>query len=143
MIGTVARGDIITLILVVGALGVTFALTGAAIALERGMVPMPKQAETFIRNFEWSWTSAVLFSLAMWFVAITLIAIFPSWWLLFAQNTLGWGPTKFWLFKLRDVIAAILFSVPTGALIVIPYRFQRMRRRLRSESESRPTGGYR
>jgi TRAP-type C4-dicarboxylate transport system permease small subunit len=46
-------------------------------------------------------------------------------------------------FKARDLIAIILFSIPFGGFIMVPYHLQRLRRRLRSESESRPTGGYR
>ncbi len=102
-----------------------------------------KRAESLLRDFEWTWTKAVVFCLVMWFIAITFIAVIPSWWLLYAQNTLGWGPTKFWLFKARDLIAIILFSLPFGGFLMVPYYFQKHRRRLRSESESRPTGGYR
>jgi hypothetical protein len=105
--------------------------------------PLVRRAEAFVRDFEWTWTRAVVAALVLWFLAFTFIAVIPSWWLLFAENTLGWRKTKFWLFKLRDLVAVILFSVPLGAFIMIPYHVQRWRRRLRSESESRPTGGYR
>ena len=43
----------------------------------------------------------------------------------------------------RDVVAVTLFSIPFGGFIMIPYHLQKLRRRLRSESDSRPTGGYR
>lgn len=103
-----------------------------------------QRAEAFLRDFEWTWTRAVLFSLLMWFLAMTFLAVVPSWWLYFAgKPPLNWVQTKFWLFKLRDVVAAILFSVPFGGFIVVPYSLQKKRRQLRSESESRPTGGYR
>jgi hypothetical protein len=145
---TIARGDIITLILMLGALGVTMGVTGFAIGLDRGLItpklfPPLRKVEAFIRDFEWTWTRAAVFSVALWFAAIALLGVFPSWWLLFAQNTLGWGPQKFWLFKLRDVLAAGIFSLPFGAFVLVPYYLQKTRRRLRSQSESRPTGGYR
>ncbi len=50
---------------------------------------------------------------------------------------------KFFLFKLRDVVAIVAFSIPFGGFVMVPYYLQKHRRRLRSESESRPTGGYR
>lgn len=123
------------------------------------LAPRVARANTFIRDFEWSWTKAVVASFLLWLFGITFIAVIPSWWLYFADQTLGWRETKlcpsgighiflgvncgFWLFKLRDLVAIILFSIPFGLLIVVPYFLQKHRRRLRSESESRPTGGYR
>jgi len=110
---------------------------------------MLDRGQVFVREFEWTWTKAVIISLVLWFVGIGLIAFVPSWWLYFADQKLGWHkcpcPTtlKFFEFKARDVVAVILFSIPFGAMIVIPYHLQKLRRRLRSESESRPTGGYR
>jgi TRAP-type C4-dicarboxylate transport system permease small subunit len=111
--------------------------------------PHVDRFQALVREFEWTWTKAVVASLALWFLAIGLIAFIPSWWLYFADQKLGWHrcpcPTtlKFFLFKARDVVAIILFSIPFGGFIMIPYHLQKLRRRLRSESESRPTGGYR
>ena len=108
-----------------------------------------QRAEAFLRDFEWTWTKAVVVSLVLWFLAIGLIAFIPSWWLYFADQKLGWHkcpcPTtlKFFEFKARDIVAVILFSIPFGGFIMIPYHLQKLRRRLRSESDSRPTGGYR
>jgi hypothetical protein len=111
--------------------------------------PHVDRFQAFVREFEWTWTKAVVASLVLWFLAIGSIAFVPSWWLYFADQKLGWHrcpcPTtlKFFLFKARDVVAIILFSIPFGGFIMIPYHLQKLRRRLRSESESRPTGGYR
>jgi hypothetical protein len=97
--------------------------------------PHVDRFQAFVREFEWTWTKAVVASLVLW--------------LYFADQKLGWHrcpcPTtlKFFLFKARDVVAIILFSIPFGGFIMIPYHLQKLRRRLRSESESRPTGGYR
>ena len=139
---TIKLADGITILALLGALGLTMGLVGLAIALDRGLVSI-KPVETFIRDFEWTWTKAVVGSLGLWFLAMTTLAVFPSWWLYFADQTLGWRQTKFWLFKLRDAVGAGLFSLPFVGFILVPYYFQKLRRRLRSESESRPTGGYR
>jgi len=111
--------------------------------------PAVLRFQRFVRDFEWTWTKAVVTAFALWFLAIGLIGFLPSWWLYFADQKLGWSPcpcpsTLKWVeFKLRDLIAIVLFSVPFGGFIMVPYHLQRLRRRLRSESESRPTGGYR
>jgi len=111
--------------------------------------PRIARIEIFLREFEWTWTKAVVAALILWFLGLAFLAFIPSWWLYFADQKLGWRqcpcPTglKFWEFKARDVVAATLFSVPFGAFIVVPFLLQKWRRRLRSESESRPTGGYR
>ena len=103
--------------------------------------------ETFLRDFEWNWTKSCIAALALWILAIGSIAIVPSWWLYYATASLQWtGPpaSSFWLMQLRDLIACILFSVPTALFIVVPYFLQNWRRRLRGAGgESRPSGGYR
>jgi len=132
------------------AAGIPPFVVGAMILGAKFVEPFPK----LVRDFEWTWTKAVVASLLLWFIGMTLIAVIPSYWLYFADQTLGWRETRvcdisflkscgFWLFKLRDVVAALLFSGPFGMLIVVSYYLQKMRRRLRSESESRPVGGYR
>ncbi len=112
--------------------------------------PLLRQFEAFLKQWEWSWTRAVLVALVLWLIGIGFIAIIPSWWLYFAQQRLHWQPCPcpdalhFWLFKLRDVIAIILFSIPFALFIVVPLVLQRMRQRLRGEGGViRPTGGYR
>jgi hypothetical protein len=103
--------------------------------------PHVKRFEGFLREFEWTWTKAVLASLILWFVGLTFLAVIPSWWLYYADE-IGWRES-FWLFRLRDFIASGLYGTPFVALIIIAYAMGKWRRRLRSESESRPTGGYR
>jgi membrane-anchored glycerophosphoryl diester phosphodiesterase (GDPDase) len=103
-----------------------------------------QQVEAFLRDFEWTWTKAVVFCLVMWFLAITFLGVIPSFWLYQAgKPPINWTQTHFWLFKARDLVAVILFSVPFGGFLVVPYSLQKKRRQLRSQSESRPTGGYR
>jgi hypothetical protein len=127
--------------------------------LQERAKPYTDRFQARVRDFEWTWTKAVIVSLAFWFLAIGLVAFLPSWWLYFADQKLGWHKCpcigshyfkylhisipNFWLFKARDVVATILFSIPVGGFVIVPYHLQKLRRRLRSESESRPTGGYR
>jgi len=103
--------------------------------------------ETFLRDFEWNWTKTAIAALVLWILAIGSIAIVPSWWLYYATASLQWtGPpaSSFWLMQLRDLVAVMLFSVPTLLFIVVPYILQNWRRRLRGASgQSRPSGGYR
>jgi hypothetical protein len=105
--------------------------------------PLITRAETFVREFEWTWTKAVVASLVLWFLGFTFLAIIPSWWLYFAGAKLGWTQQQPWLFRLRDLVASALYGTAFVVFIVVPYFLQKWRRRLRSESESRPTGGYR
>jgi hypothetical protein len=105
--------------------------------------PLIARAASFVRDFEWTWTKAVLAALVLWFLAFTFLGIIPSWWLYFAGAKLGWTQQKPWLFRLRDFVASGLYGTALLVFIVVPYLLQKWRRRLRSESESRPTGGYR
>jgi hypothetical protein len=105
--------------------------------------PHITRVESFVRDFEWTWTKAVLAALVLWFLAFTFLAIIPSWWLYYAGAKLSWTQQKPWLFRLRDLVASALYGTALVVFIVVPYFLQKWRRRLRSESESRPTGGYR
>ena len=114
--------------------------------LQERAEPLVRKIEAVVRDFEWTWTKAVIASVGLWYFAIVSMALIPSWWLYFADQTLGWRGGEgvdFWLFKLRDFIASGLYGTPFLLAIVIPYYLQKWRRRLRSESESRPIGGYR
>lgn len=117
--------------------------------LQERAAPLVRRGETFLKNWEWTWTKAVLASLILWFLGLTFLAVIPSWWLYFAEETLGWrqDPARawtFWLPKARDVVAIILFSIPFGAFVMIPYHLMNLRRKLRGQGgDTRPTGGYR
>lgn len=127
--------------------------------LQERAAPYVDRFQRSVKDFEWTWTKAVVAAFALWGFGILSIVIIPSWWLYFADQTLGWRETRtcstgffrlvlgvncgFWLFKIRDLVAIILFSGPFGTLILASYFVQKLRRRLRSESESRPIGGYR
>ena len=118
--------------------------------MQERSAPLVKRAATFVKEWEWTWTRAVIACLVLWFIAIGTLAIIPSFWLYFADQKLGWRPcpckdtVHFFLFKLRDVVASGLFGTPFLAFIVVPLLLQKWRQKLRGESGvTRPTGGYR
>ena len=116
---------------------------------------LKERAEVFLKDFEWTWSTAIVFSLG--FVLYLLIAavIIPSFWMYFAEQKLGWGgPTDVEAFlrdplgqdgllEIRDAIAMGLTTVPLIVAIVAAVVLQNWRRRLRGRSADRPTGGYR
>lgn len=108
---------------------------------------MKERAEPFLRSFEWTWTTAVIASLGIVFFFMISMAVVPSFWLYFADQTLGWdgsGPNGFWLTQLRDAVAMGLATGPFVTIIVISAAMQNWRRRLRGQTgDTRPSGGYR
>ena len=123
-----------------------------------------EQIEAFLKTFEWTWTSAVLFSTALVFFILITVAVIPSFWLYYAdqklkwdggaphtlfpwswtQGILPWTIPGFWLKELRDAVAMGLSTVPLIAVLVLGAVMQNWRRKLRGASgDSRPTGGYR
>ncbi|MBI4261227.1 MAG: hypothetical protein HY658_11740 [Actinobacteria bacterium] len=109
--------------------------------LER-LKPLQDRVEGFLRRWEWTWTTTVVFSLAISFFALTFLAVIPSWFLYFADQTLKWR--SFWLLKLRDAMAAGWITTWFAIILIAAYVMQSWRRRLRGGGgESRPGGGYR
>jgi hypothetical protein len=114
-----------------------------------------ERMEAFLRDFEWTWTTAVLFSLGFMFYLLISAVVIPSFWMYFAEQTLGWGgPTDIEAFlqaplsqegllELRDAIAMGLSTGPIIVAMVAAVILQNWRRRLRGASADRPTGGYR
>ena len=130
-----------------------------------------RHVEAFLRDFEWTWTSAVLFSMALLFLLLISVAVMSSWWLYYSEQILGWqGPTDLeaflrdpfntggspfardsflWLsneglLMLRDAIAMGLATGPIITVLIVSAVLQNWRRKLRGESgDVRPTGGYR
>ena len=103
--------------------------------------------ESFLRTFEWTWTKAVTFSLALVFFLMITTSVIPSFWIYFASNTLKWngaGPNAFLFVEIRDAIAMGLSTGPIITVLIVAAFMQNWRRKLRgAQSESRPTGGYR
>jgi len=114
-----------------------------------------ERAEAFLRDFEWTWTTAVLFSIGFVFFLLITAVIIPSFWMYFAEQKLGWGgPTdveaflrapisKEGLIELRDAIAMGLTTGPIITVLVVAVLMQNWRKKLRGRSADRPTGGYR
>ena len=44
-------------------------------SMRERLAPRIKQAETFVREWEWTWTRAVMTALILWFVAIALLIL--------------------------------------------------------------------
>lgn len=110
--------------------------------LERRLRPYVERGERFLREWEWTWTSAVAVGLFVSFVALTTLAVVPSWWVYFADQVLQWRTRL--LISIRDIVATGWIGVWTGIFIVTFYKLQVIRRRLRGEKQSeRYAGGYR
>ncbi len=114
-----------------------------------------ERVEAFLRTFEWTWTTAVVFSLGLVFFLLITTSVMPSFWLYFADSTLKWNDTApqkliiftidgYWLKELRDAIAMGLATLPIILVLVGGAIMQNWRKKLRGSSgDSRPTGGYR
>ncbi len=108
-----------------------------------------------MRDFEWTWTTAILFSIAFLFFLLISAVIVPSFWMYFAEQKLGWGgPTDVEAFlkapigqegllEIRDAIAMGLTTGPIITVMVAAVLMQNWRKKLRGRSADRPTGGYR
>jgi hypothetical protein len=104
------------------------------------------RAETFVKEWEWTWATAVVFSLGIVFFLLIGAAVLPSAWLYVADQKLKWngsGPSGFWLLEARDAVAMGLSTGPIITVLVAAAIMQNWRRKLRGKSDSRPTGGYR
>ena len=114
-----------------------------------------ERVEAFLRTFEWTWTTAVVFSLGLVFALLIFTSVVPSFWLYWADSTLKWNDTApqkliiftidgYWLKELRDAIAMGLATLPIILVLVGGAIMQNWRKKLRGSSgDSRPTGGYR
>jgi hypothetical protein len=92
--------------------------------------------EPTVRDFEWTWTKAVVFS----------IGIIPSFWMYFAEQKLLWGGPSGggdWQTLVRDAIAMGLTTGPLITVLVVAAIMQNWRRKLRGTTDARPAGGYR
>ena len=64
-------------------------MSGSKSLAER-LAPQKERAESFLRGFEWTWTSAIVFSMAILFFILITMAVIPSFWLYFADQKLMW-----------------------------------------------------
>jgi hypothetical protein len=102
--------------------------------------------EPVVKEFEWTWTKAVLFCLGLLFFILITMVILPSFWMYFAEQKLGWGGPSGggdWFLELRDAIAMGLATTPLIVILIVATIMQNWRRKLRGQTATRPTGGYR
>jgi hypothetical protein len=115
-----------------------------------------ERVEAFLRSFEWTWTTAVLFSVGLTLFLTITTSVIPSFWLYFADQKLKWdgaAPQQllwtvtidgYWLKELRDAVAMGLVTLPIIVTLVGAAIMQNWRRKLRGTAGGgRPTGGYR
>ena len=124
--------------------------------MKRRLAPAKERTERFLKDFEWTWTKAIVASMGIVGFLLISAVVLPSFWLYFAEQKLRWrGPTDFEGFlhdplgkegrlQLRDAIAMGLTTGPIVTLLVGSAILQNWRRKLRgASSDVRPTGGYR
>ena len=56
--------------------------------LQRRLAPLVERGNQFLRTWEWTWTTAVVACVTIAFAALIFLAVIPSFWLYYAQNTL-------------------------------------------------------
>ena len=126
--------------------------------IARRLVHLKERAEPTVRDFEWTWTKAVLFSMGLVAFILVSMVIIPSFWMYFAEQKLGWGgPTDMEAFfsgiihpwnvetgkEIRDAVAMTLTVGPLVTVFIASSAMQNWRRKLRGAGGTRPTGGYR
>ncbi|MGH2635646.1 MAG: hypothetical protein ACRDHU_05825 [Actinomycetota bacterium] len=112
----------------------------------QGLLKLKERVEPILKSFEWTWTTAVVFSLGFGFFCVITMAVIPSFWLYFAEQTLGWdglSGTSDWRPLARDFVAVNLAVGPFVTVVVAAAILQNWRRKLRGGTADRPTGGYR
>jgi hypothetical protein len=111
------------------------------------LIALRERVEPFLRDFEWTWTTAVIGSLGLLFFSLFTMVVMPSAWMYIAEQRFGWGGpsgTGDWWLEVRDAVAMGLTTGPFVTVLVAAVLMQNWRRRLRGRSgDSRPSGGYR
>ena len=123
--------------------------------LRERFTPQIEVAERFVKEWEWTWTTAVLFSVGFTFAIVISMGVIPSFWMYFANSKLKWDGAAshkilfvnvpgIWLTELRDAVAMGLSTGPFLTFLVLAAVMQNWRRKLRGAGgETRPAGGYR
>jgi hypothetical protein len=110
--------------------------------MPKRLVPIAERGNRFLREWEWTWTSATVFAVVVSFLAIIFMAVIPSFWLYFADQTLQWK--SFWLVKLKEALAAGWSTTFLAVFFLAAYLLQKQRQKLRGTGGgTRPSGGYR
>ncbi len=114
--------------------------------VSKRLVELKQRVEPTVKTFEWTWSTAVVFCVGLWFFILIFAVVVPSFWMYFAEQKLGWaGPSGggSWALEIRDAIALGLSTGPLVTIVVAAVIMQNWRKRLRGVSAERPTGGYR
>ena len=112
--------------------------------LERRLRPVMRRGEEFLRDWEWTWTTAFIAGVFISFAAITAMAVIPSWMLYFAEQELDATSANRLRLTIRDIVVTGYLSVVTGVFVITAYKLQVIRKRLRGEAQGeRYSGGYR
>lgn len=101
----------------------------------------PKKLEAAVRDWEWTWTKAVLFSLGFAFFILFTQAVIPSFWFYFSEGTLGWRDGLKQM--LAEAIALGWITTTFGGILVTAVVLQNWRRKLRGHDHIRRGYGSR
>jgi hypothetical protein len=113
-------------------------------AVRRRVQPLVERGEAFLRDWEWTWTTAFLAGVVISFAAITTMAVIPSWFLYLAEQEFDATSANRLRLTIRDVLVTGYLTVVAGAFVVTAFKIQTIRRRLRGEKQAeRYSGGYR
>ena len=110
--------------------------------VQRRLRPVIRRGEGFLRAWEWTWTKAFVAAMVISFIAITTMAVIPSWMLYFITEE--FGSRNRWIVSIRDIIVNGFIFTFAGIFVIAAYLLQKARRRLRGEAQAdRYSGGYR
>ena len=105
------------------------------------LAPLQERANAVMREWEWTWTRAVVASMIIAFLMLTTTVILPSWWLYFADQNLRWR--SFWQLKFRDAIAGGIIVGFFTMIYAAAYLIQEAANKARGTGAEHRTGGYR
>ena len=115
--------------------------------LRERFAPQIEAFEKVLKEFEWTWTKAVLFSFGFTVFLLVSMVLIPSAFMYWSETTLGWkGPSGGgdWQTPFRDAIAMGLTTGPLISVWIVASWLQNYRRKLRGRTgDTRASGGYR
>jgi hypothetical protein len=103
-----------------------------------------RRGEAFLRAWEWTWATAFVAGIVISFLAITTLAVIPSWMLYFSEQQLGVSSQNRLGLTIRDMVVTGWLGAWATIFVVTFFKLQMIRRRLRGEQQAeRYSGGYR
>src|SRR3990172_6407396 len=124
--------------------GEAFRERGGSMKVPQWLLKARERTERILKDFEWSWTKAVVFSLGFGFFCLITMAVIPSFWMYFAEQTLGWdglSGTEDWRPLARDAVAMGLATGPFITVVIAATILQNWRRKLRGAAAEGPAPG--